>query len=194
MKKYFLLFLLLCPYFSFAGIVSLDIGSQYDFLDYNGDQKHSAFTFPSLGISISGKEPGWHLRLKIHTNYRDFRIRIPAGFTKDFSSTTRGFLGLEWIFENNLFINAGIQYRISQVKTKVNGLDYWYDYFIFKRVSIPVGGGFIFYPNSIFSFRIEIEADLIPIVSLYERKINSTGRYWYNEYGLGLYTSFGLVY
>lgn len=195
MKKilfFFFFFIFSVP--GFCGVITFDIGAHKDFLDYNGGTAKSAFTFPSMGISFGGKDPGWHFRGRINTSYRDFHA-----IEGEMSSTLRGVLGIQWIFEPvyffNPFIYAGIEYRISEIKYKKSSIDLEYSYARFKRWGIPVSAGVLVPFARYFVFSLELEAGIIPLSSSYHPGGYYTGKsVWYNEYDFGLYAGLGIYY
>ncbi|HCL55515.1 MAG TPA: hypothetical protein DHW82_00685 [Spirochaetia bacterium] len=196
MKKLFFLFFLFLSSLSFGGIITIDFGGSQDFLDYEGGIKKKTFT-PFFGFSVGGKEPGWHMRLRISGGYRDFNLSNEQGFEKDISSTLRMILGPQWIFESDsnlfFFVYAGLEYRETEAKYKVTYSSYWYDYLFFRRFSIPVSLG-MFYRMDPFVLSIEGEAGVIPLYSMYHKKINGTSPVWYNEFNFAVYTNIGIVY
>ncbi len=191
--------LLLLPCFTFGGIFTIDFGGHYDFLN-NGEKWHSTTTLPSYGFTFGGKIPGWHFRFKINGSGRNFDIALPTDGHFESSTTIRGVLGFQWVFEKWLgvhpFLVAGLQLKHSEVKFLRDSL-ILYNYYQFKRVSIPLTAGFfVLLPASI-ALSFEVEADFIPLSSfqkLVEGSAIVGGDGWYNEFGLACYLGLGLYY
>jgi hypothetical protein len=210
-KKLLICLILVLPVSLSAGILTVDTGTEQSFLDYP-DGEYEAFTLPVMGISIGGKEPGWHFRLRLHVANRDFKLPMPSPeYKQDHSSYLRGVLGVQWIYDSLWntgiypFWYAGIQYRISEVKMKYTGYtnyEYAYGYLRFKRVSIPISAGFFTYLNDFLVLSLEGEADVIPVYSSYTTELfhNSSvvadisESKWFNEYNFSLMFQVGIAY